>query len=372
MDTTRPLVSVLVPAFNEADVVKPNLGRLCDHMQARIDHWRWELVVVDDGSSDGTGDLAQEFARMRENVRVFRHPRNFRLGQALRTGFGQCRGDIIVVMDLDLTYAPDHIDVLVERMRTTPAKIVVASPYMKGGRSSHVPFRRSLLSRWGNRFLALTARGVNPGGNLSTLTGMVRAYDAVFIRSLNLKSMGAEINIEILYKALIMGACIEEVPAHLDWGGQEVGRAGRFTSMRLGRGIVSSLLAGFIIRPFAFFIIPGVVLALISVYVLIWIGLHVLTHYGAVAAKGGNLDSVLSESIARAFQQSPHAFIVGGITLMLSVQLFSLGVLALQAKQYFEEMFHFNTRVYAFLPRLERMLADASATAGRSDGVDGD
>ena len=100
---------------------------------------------------------------------------------------------------------------------TTRAEIVLASPYMAGGRASSVPWIRKMLSRWGNRFLALTARGVNPAGNISTLTGMVRAYDARFVRSLNLKSTGMEINTEIIYKGMILNARIEEVPAHLDW-----------------------------------------------------------------------------------------------------------------------------------------------------------
>jgi hypothetical protein len=124
-----------------------------------------------------------------------------------------------------------------------------------------------------------------------------------------------------------------------------------------------SLLAGFIIRPFAFFIIPGLLLALVALYVLVWIGIHVGRHYLEVAPTGAHLDQAISEALARAFQQSPHAFIVGGITLLLSVQLFSLGVLALQVKQYFEELFHFGTRVFAHSRELERLLAERAAQA---------
>jgi len=356
----RPEVSIIVPAFNEARIIRENLARVAAYMDALPGAPTWELIVVDDGSADGTGDVAREFAATRPNVRVLQHPNNFRMGQALRTGFNQCRGEIVVTIDIDLTYSPEHIGPLIDRLRRTRAKVVVASPYMPGGRTSGVPWLRRLLSRWGNRFLALTARGVNPSGDLSTLTGVVRAYDARFIRALNLKAMGAEINTEILYKAMILGARIEELPAHLDWSGQPAA-APRVSSMRIRRGIMLSLLAGFIIRPFAFFIVPGLGLALASLYVLAWIAIHVWRHYGLLAASGRHFDDVFSAALAAAFQQAPHAFIVGGITLLLSVQLISLGVLALQFKQYFEELFHFGTRAYAQARELERRIEEREA-----------
>lgn len=358
----RPLVSIVAPAFNEADIVTRNLTRLVEYLDALTDRWRFELIVVDDGSTDGTGDLARAFAATRDDVRVHRHPINFGLGQALRSGFRLCRGDTILVIDLDLTYAPEHIGKLLERVRETAAEIVLASPYMAGGKATAVPWIRKLLSRWGNRFLALTARGVNPGGNISTLTGMVRAYDARFIRSLNLKSPGMEINTEILYKGMILGARIEEVPAHLDWSARKEGHSIWASRRRIRRGIAFSLLTGFIIRPFAFFIIPAAVLGATSAYVLAWIGYHVWVRYRQLAPSGGTFDFVFSESVAQAFRQSPHAFIVAGITLMLSVQLMSLGVLALQAKVYFEEIFHFSTSVYSQSRELERIVTEWAAS----------
>jgi glycosyltransferase involved in cell wall biosynthesis len=353
----RPLVSVVVPAFNEAAILQANLQRTCDYLDTLGEPCSWELIVVDDGSTDGTGELALAAAATRREIRVHRHPINLGLGQALRTGFRLCRGDYIVVLDLDLTYAPEHVGRLLERIRASGSEIVLASPYMAGGRASSVPWVRRQLSRWANRFLALTARGVISGGNVSTLTGMVRAYDARFIRSLNLKSTGVEINTEILYKGMILNARIEEIPAHLDWGARRRGYSVWSSRRRIRRGIVLSLLAGFIIRPFAFFIIPAALLAMVSLYMVAWIGLHVVRHWREVAPAGGSFDAMFSESVARAFQQAPHAFIVAGITLLLSAQLFSLGVLALQAKQYFEELFHFGTRLYSHSRELERLLA---------------
>jgi len=365
----RPLVSIVAPAYNEAAILRDNLSRVCEYMETLGERYRWELLIIDDGSTDDTGPIATEFAASRDNVQIHAHSTNRGLGQALRSGFGLCRGKYIVVIDLDLTYAPEHIDKLLERIGETGAEIVLASPYMSGGETTSVPFLRKFLSRWGNRFLALTARGVNRSGNISTLTGMVRAYDTRFVRSLNLKSMGMEINTEIIYKATILGARVEEIPAHLDWSAQGQTKSVRTSGKRIRRSILFSLLAGFIIRPFAFFIVPAAILALVSLYPLFWMVYHVVTYYREVAPAGGPFDFALSEAVARAFRLSPHSFIVGGITVMLSVQLFSLGVVALQAKQYFEELFHFETRVYSHARELERLMARQAELLERADAT---
>jgi glycosyltransferase involved in cell wall biosynthesis len=360
----KPLVSILAPAYNEADGIESSLDRIAEYMHGLRDRFRWELVIVDDGSSDETHAVAAGWAASRGNILVHRQPMNFGLGRALATGFRMCRGDYIVVLDIDLTYSPDHIEAMLERIMATRADIVIASPYMTGGKTSGVPFARGLLSRLANRFLALTARGAIRGGDVSTLTGMVRAYDAEFVRSLNLMSPGAEVNTEIIYKGMILGARIEEIPAHLDWRTQQDTRASRTSRKRLRRGIFLGLFAGYSIRPFAFFIIPSGLLALVSLYPLYWVARHVIAHYPQASTSGQQIDYVISDAVALAFQTSPHAFIVGGITLLLSVQLFSLGVVALQMRRNFEELFHFETRIYSQSQKLEQML---SAQAVRDD-----
>jgi glycosyltransferase involved in cell wall biosynthesis len=368
----RPLVSVLVPAYNEAGIARANLTRICEYMETLAERCRWELVVVDDGSDDGTDEVVRAFAETRPNVRVYHHPTNLGLGRALASGFRRCRGDYVVVLDIDLTYAVEHVGALLERIRASRAGIVIASPYMKGGRSSGVPLLRHLLSRWGNRFLGRTARA-HVGAGISTLTGMVRAYDAALVRSLNLKSTGNDVNVEIVYKAMILGARIEEIPAHLDWSGQPEDRSRRTSGRRIRRSIALGLFSGYIIRPFAFFIIPAALLALASLYPLFWAFHHVVAHYPEVARSGDPIDFVISEAVARAFRTSPHSFIVGGITLVLSVQLFSLGIVALQVKHAFEELFHLGTRLGAGARRPEEpSSADRShldGSAGRAEGA---
>jgi len=330
----------VVPAYNEAPIIEKNLAILCQYMACLEEEYRWELLIIDDGSTDETGALAEVFASTRENVHVLHHITNFGLGQALQFAFHHCQGDYIVTLDLDLSYAPEHIQRLLTKIRETRAKIVVTSPYAPGGKISNVPWLRRTLSIWANRFLSRAARG-----HLSTLTSMVRVYDGRFIRSLNLKSMGMEINAETIHKALLLQARIEEIPAHLHWHPQRGDSVKRTSSMKVLRHTLSVLLSGFLFRPVMFFIAPGMALLLASLYANFWMIVHVVEKFlGSTALPV--FPERLDSAVGAAFNEAPHAFIVGGITLMLAIQLISLGILALQSKSYFEEIFHLGTAIY--------------------------
>lgn len=342
----RPLVSLIVPAYNEAAIIEKNLAILCDYMTSLEGDYRWEMLVINDGSRDDTGEKAESFARTRENVRVLHHIVNFGLGQALKFAFSHSRGDYVITVDLDLSYSVDHIERLLTKIGETGAKIVIASPYMRGGKVSNVPWMRKVLSVWANRFLSATSHG-----DLTTLTGLVRAYDGKFVRSLNLRAMSMDINPEVIYKARMLRARIEEIPAHLCWSDQKAvkvakkkKKAQRRSSMRILKQIWAVGFLGFIFRPVMFFFIPGVLLFLLSMYANIWVIVHCFWQYERLAKYTNFPDP--TEAVAAAFYQAPHTFVIGGITLILAIQLMSLGILAMQSKSYFEEIFYLGSSIY--------------------------
>lgn len=337
---SRPMVSLVVPAFNEAAIVAQNLARLCAYMSLLEARFRWEIVVINDGSTDTTGDLADEFAKAHPNVRVFHHITNFGLGQAFKFAFNRCRGEYILTLDADLSYSPEHIEQLLNKITQTRAKIVVASPYMKGGKISDVPWLRRVFSIGANRFLSRAA-----SGDLSTLTSMVRVYDARFLRSLNLRAQGMEIMPEIIYKAKLLRARIEEIPAHLDWSELRARADTRQSSMRLWRHTLSIILSGFLFRPVMFFILPGLAMLLFAAYVNSWVVAHFVSHFQALTQYPAFFARA-SAAVSAAYVQSPHTFIIGISALMLGIQLVGLGILALQNKNYFEEMFHLASTIY--------------------------
>jgi len=337
------LVSVIIPAFNEASMLRSTLTAVCRYMDSLQNRYQWELIVVNDGSVDRTGELAEEFAATQTGVRVIHHPRNFGLGQALKSGFKYSRGKYVAVLDSDLSYAPHHIGLLLDRIQLSQAKIVCASPYAKGGKVSYVPWLRRVMSAWANRFLSKVAQC-----SLLTLTGMVRVYDGRFIRALNLRSIGMEVSPEIIYKSLLLRAQVEEIPAHLDWELQRSAGGRRSSSMKVMPHIVSTMFSGFLFRPFIFFLLPGLSLLTLALYINTWMFIHFFEEYQSLAQHEWFF-SRASIAVAQAYQAFPHTFIVGGLSLMLAIQLISLGVLSVQSKQYFEEVFHLGSTIYGHL-----------------------
>ncbi len=350
-DQSNTFVSLIVPAYNEARTLYSNLETLHAHLQELP--FEWELLVIDDGSSDDTGAEAIRFADGHDGVRLISHSANFGLGQALRTGFHNAQGDILVTFDSDLSYAPEHIDRLVQTMQTTGASLVVASPYMEGGSVTGVPRMRAVMSRYANWMLRRLSLH-----HISTVTGMVRAYRRDFIDNISLKSVDNQINAEIIYKATLLRRLVIEIPGHLVWTRNEEETKERSGKLRYVTMIIDSIFSGFIFRPFSFFIVPGFILFVLAAYSLGWAFWHFLTF---LPDQSGSLDAVISGAAADAFALSPHSVVIGGISMVLAVQLFSIGIISAQSKRYFEELWFQGA-----------WLADAERSGERAARLDGE
>jgi len=116
----------------------------------------------------------------------------------------------------------------------------------------------------------------------------------------------------------------------------------------LMRHTIATLLSGFLFRPFMFFIVPGAMMLLLSLYLGAWMVAHVVRHYHLLTQYDWP-PARASWAVAAAYNERTHAFVIGGMLLMLAIQLISLGILALQSKSYFEEIFHLGTTVYRYL-----------------------
>lgn len=334
----RPLITLITPGFNEEAIVTGNMGLICEFMKSLEDRFRWELIFINDGSRDKTGLMADEFAKEHPNVKVIHHPFNLNLGNALKTGFAHATGHFTITLDLDLSYDVYHITKILDTLLITGADLVIASPYMKGGKVTAVPYLRLLMSKLVNRFMRIASQE-----KYHTYTGMVRGYKTTFLKSLNLKTKDYEINPEIIYKAMILRARIIEIPAHLDWTEQNKVSDKRTSGIRVLRGMFSGIMAGFIFRPYIFYLGIGLFLMLLSFYELIWLLFDTLVAIPKVLERFSGIQHPFSYSLAEQFQKNPQSFIVGGITLLAAIQFLSLGFLSLQNKRYFEELFHLGT-----------------------------
>ncbi len=117
------LLSVVVPVFNE----KTTLPAVIDRLWAT--GLPLEIILVDDGSFDGSSELCRQLAATDPRVRAFRHERNRGKGAALKTGFAESRGDVVVVQDADLEYDPRDLCRLMQPIQNDSADVVFGTRY---------------------------------------------------------------------------------------------------------------------------------------------------------------------------------------------------------------------------------------------------
>ena len=335
---SKTFISVVIPCYNEEAILPGNLTTIIKYLESKSFKYQWEILIVNDGSKDGTGEIADDFASRRAEVRVIHHPVNLNLGHALQTGFRHSKGEVIIVLDVDLSYSMEYIEQMTDKLIESVADIVIASPYMKGGKVTAVPFLRRVMSKWVNWIMRMASQD-----KYYTFTGMVRAYRRDFIRSLNLKTKDYEINPEIIYKAMILRARIIEIPAHLDWTEQNKFAGKRTSSMRVLRGLFSGIMSAFIFRPYIFFMGVGTLLLCLSLYQLVWLLADTLSALQTIRTQTPPVDYPFSYSLSLQFKKNPQSFLVGGITFIAAIQFLSLGFMSLQSKRYFEELFHLGT-----------------------------
>lgn len=335
MTHDKPFLSIILPCYNEEAILANTLETLLPYMDSKTNKYDREILIINDGSKDRTGEIADDYSSRVEGIRVIHHPVNLNLGRALQTGFCNAKGDIIVVLDVDLSYSVNLIEQMVDTLLTNYCDIVVASPYMPGGKTTGIPFKRRIMSLWVNKFMRLAAQD-----KYFTYTSMVRAYKSSFIKNLNLKTKDYEISPEIMYKSMILRASVIEIPAHLDWTEQNKYRGKRTSSMRVLRGFFSGIMSAFIFRPYVFFLAIGAFLMALSMFELLWLLFDTLSH---LSQQPASTDRSFSLSLALQWNKNPQTFIVGGVTFLAAIQFLSLGFLSLQSKRYFEELFHLGS-----------------------------
>lgn len=202
---TKPdRVIVVIPTFNEID----NLEEVVD----RVGRHGYDILIVDDNSPDGTGDLADRLAAERPGVSVVHRAEKLGLGPAYAEGFTAAiaaDGEIICEMDADLSHDPTQLPSLVEAVRSG-ADIALGSRFVPGGAIVDWPARRRFLSRWGNRYARLML-----GIPIRDLTGGFRAFRSHALNRLDAhtcQAAGYTFQIEMAWRAHRSGMQIVEVP----------------------------------------------------------------------------------------------------------------------------------------------------------------
>ncbi len=191
-------ISVVIPVYNEEETVLDVIERV------RSTELVSEIVVVDDGSSDGTWNVLQGLNH--PDVRIFRHEKNSGKGSALKTGFAHVTGDIVIIQDADLEYDPGEYPVLINPIVQGRADVVYGTRFAGG--------THRVLFFWhyvGNRLLTLLSNMLT-NLNLTDMETCYKVFRADVIRKIDIKSKRFGVEPELTAKVARMGCRIYEVP----------------------------------------------------------------------------------------------------------------------------------------------------------------
>jgi dolichol-phosphate mannosyltransferase len=197
---------VLLPTYNEATNLEPMVESILQEMDIHV-------LVIDDNSPDGTGDLAQALhMRHPERVRTLHRARKEGLGRALAAGFELALAwgyDVVFQMDADFSHRPADLPRLAMALGAG-ADVAIGSRYVPGGASPGLPWHRHLLSFAGSRYAAAVLRLP-----VRDVTGGFKGFSRLALEAIQprtLSAAGFAVQIETTYRAFLAGMTIHEVP----------------------------------------------------------------------------------------------------------------------------------------------------------------
>lgn len=198
-------VLVVIPTYNERENLGPIVARLHEALPQA------HALVVDDGSPDGTGQLADEMAAADERVHVLHRTEKAGLGAAYVAGFGWALErdyGVIVEMDADGSHAPEDLPRLLDAL--TDADLALGSRYVPGGRVVNWPKYRELISRGGGLYSRLAL-----GAKVRDITGGFKAFRREVLEKINITSVASQgycFQIDLTWRTIEAGFEVVEVP----------------------------------------------------------------------------------------------------------------------------------------------------------------
>ncbi|MAG57452.1 MAG: glycosyl transferase [Planctomycetes bacterium] len=214
-----PVLSVVVPVFNEASTLEVCMGRVF----ASDCGVSFEVIAVDDGSSDGSLGILERCQQEHSGLQVLRHEHNQGKGAALRTAFAVANGQYVLVQDADLEYDPQDYRLLLSPLLDGRADVVYGSRFLGGAGRAHLYF-----NYLANRFLT-TVSNVFTNLNLTDMETGYKVFRRDVAQRLDIRSPSFAVEPEMTAKAARMGARIFEVAISYNGRDYEEGKKIRWT-----------------------------------------------------------------------------------------------------------------------------------------------
>jgi dolichol-phosphate mannosyltransferase len=198
---------VIIPTFNELENLPLITGRVREAEPDRVD-----ILIVDDNSPDGTGELADELAASDEHIRVLHREGKGGLCGAYMKGFQwglEAGYTVLCEMDADGSHAPEQLHLLLTEI-DNGADLVIGSRYIPGGKTVNWPWQRWFLSKAGNIYISVAL-----GAGLSDMTAGYRAYRRELLEALpldELSNAGYIFQVDLAYRSVDAGFDVREVP----------------------------------------------------------------------------------------------------------------------------------------------------------------
>ena len=201
-----PQLSVVVPVYNEAALIEATLRRVL-----AAEPRDKEVVVVDDGSTDGTREVLRRLEGLLA-IRVFLRDRNQGKGAALRAGFAEARGEIVLIQDADLEYDPSDYPALIAPILRGEADAVLGTRFVSGRLRFFTPGGAPFFSHYLGNKLIIWVTNALYGFRATDYEGGYKAFTRLVIREIPVQASGFEFDNELVCKLLRRRKRIVEVP----------------------------------------------------------------------------------------------------------------------------------------------------------------
>lgn len=202
-------LSIIIPVFNEEKTIAEILKRV---WEVEIPDVEKQIILVNDGSTDGTSNAIRNFPISNSGIKVINHLKNQGKGSAVRTGIKNATGDYIIIQDADLEYNPKDIKTLVKPVMNGTSRVVYGTRLKrlpKFARDERTP--RFLLHYIGNKFLSLLT-SILYGQWITDMETCYKLFSVKAVKNMHLNAKGFDFEPEITSKLLKKGYKILEIP----------------------------------------------------------------------------------------------------------------------------------------------------------------